>query len=166
MPSTQVGHTTPLPPSSMTAPARGPWARRRDKDKDPEQWGSAGVSKRTPEEWTVSWRRLGGTENSVGTPACRSHPLRRVLEAYLQETQRPLCTTRSDAGDRCPPRPSLPKCWAFLSAETATGTLVHRRGPQRERRSSQGQQTGTGVLVRLTSRRWDPPRGHAPGAER
>ena len=48
------------------------------------------MSKRTPEEWTVSWRRLGGTENSVGTPACRSHPLRRVLEAYLQETEAPL----------------------------------------------------------------------------
>ena len=126
------------------------------------------MSKSTPGEQTVSWRRLGGAENSAGTPACRSHPLRRVLEVYLQETEAPPHNALR-CGRQAPPEalpPSLPKGWAFLSAKTATGTLVHRRGPQRERRSSQGQQTGTGVLVTPTSRGWDPPRSHAPGAER
>lgn len=56
----------------------------------------------------MSWQRLGSAENGVGTPACRSHPLRRVLEAYLEETQRPLRKTGSDAGDRRPPRLSRP----------------------------------------------------------
>lgn len=66
------------------------------------------MGKRTPEERTVSWQRLGSAENGIGTPACRSHPLRRVLEAYLEETQRPLRKTGSDAGDRRPPRLSRP----------------------------------------------------------
>ena len=108
--------------------------------------------------------RLDSAENGAGTPTCGSHPLRRVFEAYLEEMQRSLHTTRSDVGDRHPPE-ALPPPSPGAGLSLAPRRPLERwfTGEVRSGRcSSQGQQTGTGVLVTPSSRGWAPPQKPRP----